>query len=219
MHSKSLDASNALHRQTLLDVDINRLQCSKNYNNLSTVVQEKVETIRQELANESTVTRSLVLEAERRNEEHQRLKAFLDSLKFDGMGLRESQIQDSYKDTFEWMLEEDRNIEPSDRPWYDFPQWLQSDQGIYWVNGKPGTGKSTVSIIISSHQVKRSDFLNFFLLKRTKVRMNLGGSLPYLRDRALEIISVMVDHKICVPGSFLFLFQATSCWVCIDRIL
>ena len=118
----------------MLDADINCLQTTQNYKNFSTHVQAKLDEIR-----------SLIVETEKCHEECQHVQAFLDSLKFDSMGLREAQIQDSYKETFEWMLKQDVNIKEGVEPWPSFPQWLQSGQSIYWINGKPGSGKSTVS--------------------------------------------------------------------------
>ena len=45
------------------------------------------------------------------------------------------------------------------RPWSDFTEWLESDQDVYWINGKVGSGKSTLMEYIRSNQ------------RRTKVRL------------------------------------------------
>ena len=37
------------------------------------------------------------------------------------------------------------------RQWDDFGVWLQFGKGIYWVNGKAGSGKSTLMKYIVSH--------------------------------------------------------------------
>lgn len=50
-------------------------------------------------------------------------------------------IQDAYAKTFEWVFQP-----PSaeHQPWNDFSDWLTQGSGIYWINGKPGSGKSTL---------------------------------------------------------------------------
>ncbi|KAH8898808.1 hypothetical protein GQ53DRAFT_602847, partial [Thozetella sp. PMI_491] len=64
----------------------------------------------------------------------------LKSLKFDLMNERENLIADSHSETFKWIY-----LPPSDsRPWNDFAEWLGSDQKLYWISGKPGSGKSTL---------------------------------------------------------------------------
>ncbi|KAI0119243.1 hypothetical protein F4814DRAFT_411308 [Daldinia grandis] len=35
-------------------------------------------------------------------------------------------------------------IGPKDKPWYNFEDWLKSDNTLYWISGKPGSGKSTL---------------------------------------------------------------------------
>ncbi|EXJ53359.1 uncharacterized protein A1O5_13399, partial [Cladophialophora psammophila CBS 110553] len=42
--------------------------------------------------------------------------------------------------TFEWIFE--RCVDATQH-WHSFPDWLQKDQPLYWILGKPGSGKST----------------------------------------------------------------------------
>ncbi|KAF6240493.1 hypothetical protein HO173_001161 [Letharia columbiana] len=41
--------------------------------------------------------------------------------------------------TFEWMFEEPK-AETKPLPWTNFVEWLRHGDGIYWVNGKAGSG-------------------------------------------------------------------------------
>jgi type II secretory ATPase GspE/PulE/Tfp pilus assembly ATPase PilB-like protein len=40
-----------------------------------------------------------------------------------------------YIKTFEWLFQNNA---------LGFPEWLQSDRGIFWITGKAGSGKSTL---------------------------------------------------------------------------
>ena len=66
---------------------------------------------------------------------------FLASLHFPEINSRKEGIDDAYKETFQWIFD------PSDealRPWSNFMRWLAKDSGFYWINGKAGSGKSTL---------------------------------------------------------------------------
>ncbi|KAF2792304.1 hypothetical protein K505DRAFT_279086 [Melanomma pulvis-pyrius CBS 109.77] len=62
-------------------------------------------------------------------------------LKFQAIDDRHSAIPENHRQTFEWLwLGRSR----SDQTWGNFWQWLTMDQGIYWISGKAGSGKSTL---------------------------------------------------------------------------
>jgi hypothetical protein len=63
----------------------------------------------------------------------------LASLRFPTMENRFDEIEPAHRKTFEWIF-----LPPSKHSWSDFPQWLSGGTGIYWVNGKPASGKSTL---------------------------------------------------------------------------
>lgn len=58
--------------------------------------------------------------------------ALLDSLTFEQMDFRHSKIHEAHPQTFAWMFEN------------SFKRWLQSSEPIFWISGKPGSGKSTL---------------------------------------------------------------------------
>jgi len=46
--------------------------------------------------------------------------------------------------TFEWLFQDSVRVDDQ-RTWSSFPSWLQKeDSSIYWITGKPGSGKSTI---------------------------------------------------------------------------
>ena len=54
-------------------------------------------------------------------------------------------IEGQYKGTMEWIFE-----------YVPFTDWLQTDQGLFWINGKPGSGKSTLmKFIFEDSRTKR----------------------------------------------------------------
>ena len=79
--------------------------------------------------------------AHQEQEQRSRLRrqTFLDSLWFNETNSRVNEIAASHRDTFQWIFDDDQ-----DRPWDCFTTWLKGDEPVYWIHGKPGSGKSTL---------------------------------------------------------------------------
>ncbi|TGJ80213.1 hypothetical protein E0Z10_g8538 [Xylaria hypoxylon] len=59
------------------------------------------------------------------------------TLEFDDMWSREGQIDEAHAETFKWVLHEpEKDV--------SFVQWLENGNSTYWIQGKPGAGKSTL---------------------------------------------------------------------------
>jgi len=67
------------------------------------------------------------------------------SLRYDCMEIRQSAIKDAHIRTFAWMYSGEETGTPALRPNTRFTQWLQRDNGIYWITGKPGNFKLSSS--------------------------------------------------------------------------
>ena len=67
----------------------------------------------------------------------------LQSLYFKQMKQRQSDVAVAHRDTFEWIFEHETDV--------NFMDWLQASNGIYWVSGKAGSGKSTLMKFILHH--------------------------------------------------------------------
>ncbi|KAK3643211.1 hypothetical protein LTR56_010358 [Elasticomyces elasticus] len=65
----------------------------------------------------------------------------LSSLHFPEMQMRHSDIHDAYRGTTSWIFDRDS----------DFKVWLEQKDGLFWVNGKAGSGKSTLIKYICDH--------------------------------------------------------------------
>ncbi|KAF5501329.1 Vegetative incompatibility protein HET-E-1 [Colletotrichum siamense] len=75
----------------------------------------------------------------------------LESLKFADIRDRYERIPVAHRKTFEWIFSEPSTSPAEGRnpPWDNFHGWLTSDEVLYWVTGKPGSGKSTLMKFLS----------------------------------------------------------------------
>ncbi|KAF4449242.1 small s, partial [Fusarium albosuccineum] len=73
----------------------------------------------------------------------------LEGFRFNTMDARFEGIQPAHRDTFSWIFAP-RDNEAA--PVSSFVQWLTSADDIYWISGKPGSGKSTLMKYLSTHE-------------------------------------------------------------------
>lgn len=66
--------------------------------------------------------------------------SLLASLRFPTMENRFEEIESAHRETFEWIF----RPPAQQSKWSNFPQWLSEGIGIYWINGKAASGKSTL---------------------------------------------------------------------------
>jgi hypothetical protein len=71
-----------------------------------------------------------------------KMEALLDGLQFPEMLRREEAIHDAHTQTFSWIFDEESSV---------FKDWLQYGTGIFWINGKAGSGKSTLMKFLNDH--------------------------------------------------------------------
>lgn len=68
----------------------------------------------------------------------------LESLFFPDIVAREQQISDAFEGTCRWIFDSSDDQEIQSRPWSNFRKWLETENGVYWISGKPASGKSTL---------------------------------------------------------------------------
>ncbi|PGH09646.1 hypothetical protein AJ80_07675 [Polytolypa hystricis UAMH7299] len=104
----------------------------------------------------------------------------LRGLKFEGMNERRNIISEAHDGTFRWVFYDDQEAsgecvdiddplasrsgvvrydegftDNTSRPWDSFPDWLKSADGLYWISGKAGSGKSTLmKYLVGNHQTQ-----------------------------------------------------------------
>ncbi|KUJ13781.1 uncharacterized protein LY89DRAFT_784647 [Mollisia scopiformis] len=100
--------------------------------------------------------------AGQQREEIMKLK-ILESLRYNDIKERLERIPSAYSKTFHWIFDEDgpaadlnsadeivkpENVaearDQTKHTWDNYLHWLQSDDDLYWITGKPGSGKSTL---------------------------------------------------------------------------
>lgn len=120
--------------------------------------QHQIEQLRSEIrwyvmrqTNESRHSQVLVQKLHALADEGKRVaneERILKSLKFDEWKRRFTNVKKAHPTTFEWMFEDSG---PAFYPPTGFKNWLQSQNGIYWICGKAGSGKSTLMKFLSDH--------------------------------------------------------------------
>ncbi|KAJ8068446.1 hypothetical protein OCU04_004002 [Sclerotinia nivalis] len=88
--------------------------------------------------------------------EHERAlitqRAILETLKYERMSQRKSNIIEAHIGTFEWIFDPLR---------VGFMHWLREGGDIYWINGNAGSGKSTLMKYLMGHDVVKNALVDW----------------------------------------------------------
>ncbi|KAK2756844.1 hypothetical protein CKAH01_17129 [Colletotrichum kahawae] len=138
-------------------------------------------------------------------------RAILESLHFAQIKERQNEIPKAHTDTFKWIFDENG---PG-----NFANWLRESSGIFWITGKPGSGKSTLMKFISGHETTKSLATtwarpkplllasHFFWFGGTKLQKSQEGLLRTLLFQILsnapQLISEVFPDR--VSGQFQYL--------------
>jgi hypothetical protein len=68
-------------------------------------------------------------------------RAILESLRYPMMSARYEEVLEAYPNTFEWIFQDSTEDQ---LPGNNFARWLKEGEGVYWISGKAGSGKSTL---------------------------------------------------------------------------
>jgi hypothetical protein len=80
------------------------------------------------------------------------------NLYFTMIDYRHDAIPEAHRQTFRWIFDENRK---EGCPWSNFAEWLRTGSGLYWINGKAGSGKSTLMRYIFNNAKTRQQ-LNYW---------------------------------------------------------
>ncbi|KAI0545976.1 hypothetical protein F4679DRAFT_559496 [Xylaria curta] len=86
----------------------------------------------------------------------QKQQAILDTLSFDSRAVRHQAIPDAHPGTFHWAFDTD-DLEEEKEDKTKFRHWLRYGEGIFWVTGRPGSGKSTFMKHIADNPHTRAE--------------------------------------------------------------
>lgn len=165
-------------------------QGQQNFSVICDLINAQGSSTKQHISNEfEWQRRQLVAEDFRRR--------ILNSLYFPEINVRQEDIKEAHKKTFEWIYDK---TGADLRPWSIFTQWLEQGRATYWICGKAGSGKSTLMNTI--HQDERTtSALKVWagaaeLLTPTFFFWNTGtelqkGSIGLLRSLLYQLISAV----------------------------
>ena len=137
--------------------------------------------------------------------ERKRRNDYLASLYYPDIDRRQEEVKDAHQETFQWIFDQSGE---EVRPWSNFVDWLEGGSGIYWINGKPGSGKSTLmSYICQDERTKHSlsqwaakrnlSILTFFFWAAgTELQHSTTGLLRSLIYQLLEKNPTLFDSSI-----------------------
>ncbi|KAE8453239.1 hypothetical protein EG329_011306 [Mollisiaceae sp. DMI_Dod_QoI] len=76
----------------------------------------------------------------------------LESLHFDSIDDRQVAIRPPHTNTFSWIFQDGSVAVPESGSKVRFGDWLKSESNLFWISGKPGSGKSTLMKYLYSHR-------------------------------------------------------------------
>ncbi|RSL46999.1 hypothetical protein CEP54_013617 [Fusarium duplospermum] len=125
--------------------------------------------------------------------ECQQTMNILNSLDYEDRRKRHSNIPEAHEATFSWGLQQDGSGSSG-----SFRRWLSTDSKLFWVSGKPGSGKSTFMKFVADNEEteqclqkwagNRELILarHFFTIYGTTIQKSLEGLLRSLLHNILE---------------------------------
>lgn len=82
-------------------------------------------------------------------------QAVIRSLQFESMRVGLSNIPEAHAKTFDWMFEPPQQDSGNKSPDHHFLSWLRFGKGVFWISGKPGSGKSTLMKYLYNHKATK----------------------------------------------------------------
>ncbi|RYP70622.1 hypothetical protein DL771_005335 [Monosporascus sp. 5C6A] len=173
-HVRSEERYASLHDDMKLFID----RWSDGKRTISELVSAEAQATRAHVTSEAVQTRGRIdlLETKlvTRSSQHQAEETknrVLSSLWFREMNERENGIEKASYETVEWVF--------SDEPLANgekcrFVEWLKSDQPVFWISGKPGSGKSTLMHYLLRDR-RTTEYIETW---KTPVQSDLWGAFP-----------------------------------------
>lgn len=133
----------------------------------------------------------------------------LQSLKFESMNARRTEIKIANEATYVSFFKSlEFKKEPASRSaaaaWAGFVKWLQSDEQTFWIQGKPGAGKSTLVKFLLQHENTKKALVkwnhnsiivsHFFWKPGNILQRNFRGLLCSLNHQLLSAEPSLIDQ-------------------------
>jgi hypothetical protein len=142
-------------------------------------------------------------------------RSILDLLQFREIDDRFDEVDQAYKQTFEWIFE--TPVSSESLPWDDFSQFLRDPAATkpYWINGKAGSGKSTLMKYIYCDPRMREALTTWAGAKELQVAQffswNLGSTMQksYLGVLQTVLYNILVRRQGLIQQVFPELWHNT----------
>ncbi|KAJ9614416.1 hypothetical protein H2200_002552 [Cladophialophora chaetospira] len=170
---------------------------------VSRTVKEEGKTTRDYISHIKNEKREAERLAKQLALEYKHKEQLLTSLRFPGMFNKENTMPEAYERTYGWIFDPP---EKHGNKWSDFGTWLAQGEGIYWICGKPGAGKSTLMNFLRNHMKRlRTVFSAALPLVDAPICIFLDGVDELQADRrelASWILEVAQNPEVrlCVAG-------------------
>ncbi|KAJ5377639.1 uncharacterized protein N7496_005048 [Penicillium cataractarum] len=99
------------------------------------------------------------------------------ALRYETIDEREVRIPKAYESTFEWAF---RDTTSEGKTGYNLKRWLESDDQVYWITGKAGSGKSTLMKYICQPTVSSANSNSASYPRHHNAKQRSPGCKPYL---------------------------------------
>ena len=115
---------------------------------------------------------------------------------------RRQNVKPPWEQTFQWIFQD---VLHDPNKWSNFPEWLRGDSSTYWINGKAGSGKSTLMAYIIHEKGLRDNLemwshgnevhvLSFFFWRAgSDLQKTISGMLRSLLYQLLEEVPMVAD--------------------------
>ena len=138
-----------------LDQNLQHVICSlaSQKTSFCDLLRSEAEQTREQLTSAVTRLERMHFEDRAQREEDKWYDELTRSLFYPEITSRQEQIEETFdgiKDSYDWIFGEPL-LDNGVPKWTDFSQWLKSGDNVYWVNGKAGSGKSTLMNRICNH--------------------------------------------------------------------
>ena len=205
VNSERVDSEDIKQRQILSGIDQSILQHAVSLND----IKEKLRNLnisttdaQRMIREDGRATRDLVVNLNKIDQNQKRYDAIIESLVAKGTNTRRDEVDDAFSDTYKWIFNSQGEAYCS---WDDFVRWLRSGRDIYWVNGKAGSGKSTLMKFIWSSPLYKDNLKHwapsrelilpsYFFNYASEEESNIAGLLRSLLLQALKAYPYLVMY-------------------------
>ncbi|GLB08902.1 hypothetical protein AtubIFM57258_004811 [Aspergillus tubingensis] len=116
---------------------------------ITSALREIISDVQQE--DQKTQAWSALYAASQKEKAYSTEQLLLNSLLFRLIDYRFRAIPKEHARTFAWVFKQDTELVKALPP-VNLVDWLRHDNGLYWISGKPGSGKSTFMKFLAGHE-------------------------------------------------------------------